>query len=260
MNKSDRVREFLKTNPWSTNNQIAAALGLKTNDVAAITTYGFTRLKNDDRLVRMNIYPTVGRPCFAYALAGTTPQTPPAAGPVPAPAGPQAPTPTPTITAPPAPPVGAQNAARFLFNVDVIEQVAEELSNTIFQKVCEKLQEKLSSLTQSRKDMTPQEFVANLVSSIVQPKLSVLIVGLLPQQAGMIQTEFGENLNLKFWKDGSLGQLKKTAQASDFVLLFTSKISHDATNVVASVNNNVIRVAGGMTTLREKLTEIFCES
>lgn len=240
MTKSSRVREYIKTHPWSTNNQIGAAIGFKTNDVAAITTADF----KCGKLIRQEAYNVGSHPCYIYAMSetGTAPELRAEVEKI--------------STAK----EFTQPTARDLFNMDGIEKIAEDLSNIIFQKVCDKLQEKLAALTQSKVNTTPEEFVANLISNISQPKLCVLIVGLLPQQAGMIQTEFGNDLNLKFWKEGSLGQLRKTAQSADFVLLFTSKISHDATNAVASVNKNMIRVVGGMTTLREKLTEIFCEN
>ena len=242
MSKSNQVREYLKTNPWSTNNQIGAAIGFKTNDVAAITTADF----KCGKLIRQEAYNVGSHPCYIYAMPGTE-------------AAPELRVEVEKISATKEQ-KPTNTSVRDLFNMDVVEKIADDLSNIIIQKVCEKLQEKLASLTQSKANTTPEEFVSNLINNIKQPKPAVLIVGLLPQQAGLIQTEFGEHLNLKFWKEGSLIQLKNTAKQSDFVLLFTSKISHDATNAVSSVNNNMIRIAGGMTSLREKLTEIFCEN
>lgn len=88
----------------------------------------------------------------------------------------------------------------------------------------------------------------------------VLIAGLLPQQAGMIQSEFGEVYDLSFWKDESLRALKSRAESAEVTITFTSKIGHAAENAIKATNTEYRRCVGGMTSLRDMLTRMYVEN
>lgn len=87
----------------------------------------------------------------------------------------------------------------------------------------------------------------------------VLVVGLLPQQAGMISAEFGECFDLRFWKDESHQQLKKSAAAAEYCVAFTSKCAHAATEMIKSVGKDLLVVQGGLTELRAHLTDLYLQ-
>ena len=98
---------------------------------------------------------------------------------------------------------------------------------------------------------------------INEPKVSkkrVLIAGLLPQQAGMIQSEFGEVFDLAFWKDESLQALKHRAEAAQVTITFTSKIGHAAESAIKATSTEYHRCVGGMTSLRDMLTRMYVEN
>lgn len=91
-----------------------------------------------------------------------------------------------------------------------------------------------------------------------KPKLC--IAGLLPQQAGMISSEFASVFDLYFWKNEEPRKLKEYASSCEAVFTVTDFIGHDTENLIKSVNGNLIRVSGGMTRLRETLTNYWVET
>jgi hypothetical protein len=90
-------------------------------------------------------------------------------------------------------------------------------------------------------------------------KPKVLIAGLLPAQAGLISSEFGEVFDLRFYMtDDNLKKLRNMLRGGvDHFMTFTSKIEHQAEHMATSLGYKIIRCSGGMTMLREKLEELF---
>lgn len=84
----------------------------------------------------------------------------------------------------------------------------------------------------------------------------VTIVGLLPQQAGLISSEFGQAYDLSFWKEEGIDKLKSLAKNSDHIITFSGKLPHLVENTIRSVNRDFKRVMGGMTELRRALNEL----
>lgn len=89
--------------------------------------------------------------------------------------------------------------------------------------------------------------------------LSVLVAGLLPQQASLVRDEFKGRLDLRFWKDGAASQLRYSARSADVVVLFSSMSSHRTQNVLKQCARRLVPCPGGMTNLRKKLEEIANE-
>jgi hypothetical protein len=137
----------------------------------------------------------------------------------------------------------------------MMEAMATKMANQLFARVMMKFNDaagfdKGPSIEELRGRMPqPQEEKKHL--------RSVLIVGLLPAQAGQIQSEFHDCFDLRFWKDESADKLKAASHAADLVITFTSKISHWAEEIIQSTHATLIRSPGGMTRLREILTEIY---
>ena len=126
------------------------------------------------------------------------------------------------------------------------------------------LQRELAQVIPQQPVEIPQLDVKALISTqTVQPKRERLstvgIVGLLPQQAGLIATEFGEVFDLRFWNNESNSSLKSMGIACEYVLC-TKWCSHSTTETLASVGANWRKVTGGMNELRTTLTALYVEA
>ena len=125
------------------------------------------------------------------------------------------------------------------------------------------LQRELAQVIPQQPVEIPQLDVKALISTQTAPKRERLstvgIVGLLPQQAGLIATEFGEVFDLRFWNNESNSSLKSMGIACE-VVLCTKWCSHSTTETLASVGANWRKVTGGMNELRTTLTALYVEA
>ena len=125
------------------------------------------------------------------------------------------------------------------------------------------LQRELAAVIPEQPVEIPQLDVKALISTQTAPKRERLptvgIVGLLPQQAGLIATEFGEVFDLRFWNNESNSSLKSMGIACE-VVLCTKWCSHSTTETLASVGANWRKVTGGMNELRTTLTALYVEA
>ena len=125
------------------------------------------------------------------------------------------------------------------------------------------LQRELAQVIPQQPVEIPQLDVKALISTQTAPKRERLptvgIVGLLPQQAGLIATEFGEVFDLRFWNNESNSSLKSMGIACE-VVLCTKWCSHSTTETLASVGANWRKVTGGMNELRTTLTALYVET
>lgn len=89
----------------------------------------------------------------------------------------------------------------------------------------------------------------------------VLVARLLPNQAGLLREEFGQLFDLRvLTQDAPLASLCSQAVQSDDVIILTDFIGHaDQYAVKAATRGRFHLVAGGMTSVREKLEELYCE-
>lgn len=85
----------------------------------------------------------------------------------------------------------------------------------------------------------------------------VLIVGLLPQQAGMINSEFGDCFDLSFWKDDGIDKLRALAASADVSLVHIAHTSHGTTEIAKKHSKDFRQVTGGMSSMRDELTKLF---
>lgn len=109
--------------------------------------------------------------------------------------------------------------------------------------------EDLLALIRSEKARTPKRSSKNFAATIV---------GLMPGQAHMIKKEF------KFAKFSFVSadarnssQLISLAKNNNTVIFMTDFIRHAAVETVRAAHGNWIYVTGGMSTLREKLQELY---
>ena len=98
----------------------------------------------------------------------------------------------------------------------------------------------------------------------VKTKLpKVLVIGLLPQQCGQIVTEFCETFDLDFWNDRfgqGMEQLKAMAKKVEMTFIHIEHTSHKADELISSVGGNFIRVKGGLSQMRDALTEYYVKT
>ena len=145
----------------------------------------------------------------------------------------------------------------------LVENLATSLADTLAQQVAARLKDKLMAQLATQLPALaapPPQIHAPIINEPRAHKPKVLIAGLLPQQAGMIQSEFGEVFDLTFWKDESLQALKHRAEAAQVTITFTSKIGHAAESAIKATSTEYHRCVGGMTSLRDMLTRMYVEN
>lgn len=112
--------------------------------------------------------------------------------------------------------------------------------------------------------------VADIQAKRVQPeeifkplkRQSVTVVGLLAGQAQMITSEFGKEFNLHFVSSSKneAHRLSSLCKTSDAVIAMTGFISHSLDKIIKSSGVRLIRVSGGMSSLRDSLTQLYLQS
>lgn len=226
MSLKQAILDHLAIEPGLTNIELSQRLGARYCSVSGTT----TTLFNQDKLTRQQVAGNGGRPQYRYALATTPPVQD-------KPAGPSSPLTRTTLD-------------------DMVAQLAEAVVTRVKAQV-----ETLLAQEVERMRATTMRQPADLLAYATPPagpRLKVvLVVGLLPAQAGMIQAEFHTCFDLKFWKDESLHKLKAMAGSADFVLVMTGKVSHKTTDALKTVAHYE-PIRGGLTSLREFLTNLYC--
>lgn len=88
-----------------------------------------------------------------------------------------------------------------------------------------------------------------------------LIVGLLPGQQDIITREFGRELDLRFVTSQAQvsNRAKELSHTSDAAILMTKFVNHAAEDIIKSRGGRLIRVSGGLSQLRDTLTQFYCE-
>lgn len=87
---------------------------------------------------------------------------------------------------------------------------------------------------------------------------AILVAGLKGAQKSLIEMEFGDRLDLRFYSsDESKDQLRKMADAAEATLAVTDFLSHAHTDIIASRSSNYQPCSGGMTTLRTALSKFI---
>ena len=124
------------------------------------------------------------------------------------------------------------------------------------------LQRELAQVIPQQPVEIPQLDVKALISTQTAPKRERLtkvgIVGLLPQNAGVISTEFHDKFDLKFWDGGSNSSLKSLGISCEYVLC-TKWCGHKHVETLKSVGANTRFLPGGMESIRETLINMYLE-
>lgn len=91
---------------------------------------------------------------------------------------------------------------------------------------------------------------------------TVVIISLLPGQQAEIEREFKECFNLRmFTADQTASRsFEGSVKGCDYAIVMTKFVSHKAEDVLKAAGVQITRVTGGMTMLRNKLTDFYIES
>ena len=249
MNQLQQIEAFVAANPGATSAQVASSVGLEHKNAGAALAY----LAKKGRLSREQAGHTITNvPFYSYYPAEAKPSENVARASENVAKRRKASTPSRTRT----------NATALDLNA-LVENLATSLADTLAQQVAAKLKDRLMAQLATQLPALaapPPQIHAPIINEPRASKPKVLIAGLLPQQAGMIQSEFGEVFDLAFWKDESLQALKARAESSEVTITFTSKIGHAAENAIKTTRTEYHRCVGGMTSLRDMLTRMYVEN
>lgn len=249
MNQLQQIEAFVAANPGATSSQVASGVGMQRKNAGAALQYLFKH----GRLSREQAGRTISNvPFYAYYPANHKPSENVARASDSVVKRRKAPTPSST----------QPNATSLDLNA-LVEDLATSLADTLAQQVAAKLKDRLMAQLATQLPALaapPPQIHAPIINEPKASKKRVLIAGLLPQQAGMIQSEFGEVFDLAFWKDESLRALKTRAESADVAITFTSKIGHAAENAIKTTSTEYHRCVGGMTSLRDMLTRMYVEN
>ena len=153
---------------------------------------------------------------------------------------------------------------------DDIATMIQNIGNTLAKQIVAQvalnlqplLQRELAQVIPQQPVEIPQLDVKALISTQTAPKRERLtkvgIVGLLPQNAGVISTEFHDKFDLKFWDGGSNSSLKSLGISCEYVLC-TKWCGHKHVETLKSVGANTRFLPGGMESIRETLINMYLE-
>ena len=148
---------------------------------------------------------------------------------------------------------------------ELVKRLADGLASQIAAQVIVslqgQLQNQLAAIIPPKVEvpkLPPLIHPPSVQEEVKQVKRKVLILGLLPQQAGMISEEFGEVFDLHFWKNESHSMLRNMVRNANSVLYMTGVIGHSDIECVESVHGDKpVPINGGMTGLRTALTTLY---
>jgi hypothetical protein len=143
----------------------------------------------------------------------------------------------------------------------LISQVADHIAAQIAQQVQVRLQDYLiQAVPENVPVPVPDEEPAvRLVQKAKGDRLHVCIAGLLPQQAQIINNEFGKDMRLSFIPSNSNPKdVRGRLDHADAALIMTKFVGHWLDGVVSKTGVPVQRITGGMSRLRDSLTSLYC--
>lgn len=259
---TDRIYRFIFENPGKTNNEIAAALGIEPQRVAALTGQMSKRTPagKSPRVIRRPTAETANKiqPVYTHFVADEK----------------QAEKDLNESEAETKVALETVKAKSGTSIESLIDEIAKKIANNITASIGKHLVSQLRAVLPESQDqqfdlvqylknaIVPAEMAqAVTTGQVVPPSVEkkrtrlpkIVVCGLLPQQAGMINSEFGGVYDLSFWKEEGIDKLKSLCRNSDHVITFSGKLPHHVENTVKSVGAQFSRVMGGMTELRRVL-------
>jgi hypothetical protein len=162
----------------------------------------------------------------------------------------------PTFVPAPAP-IPAASTPTSVHNLDV---AFELLVDAILGRLVTDLSAKIENLlVEQAGRLSGKPARAQIDAPVPKPQLrKIMIGGLLPEQAELIQREFSDRYKIKFvGTTENPSMWKSNAATAEATFVMAGFVSHHHTEAVNSVHGNIQLVHGGMTTLRTSLTNYF---
>ena len=273
-----KIREWLKAHPRSTTGEIAQAVGWTSGRVSATMWSEMRRtpqvIIREEQVVPGRTAPRyvyLHRDTLAHAIISPAPAfvvEPAVAGPRPRDEQPKVQPPVRVtygdLTDVIMPPGVANTTPHEPGLGAVVEELARAIAQHVLSRVEAQLAEQLKHIlpetTQPLKPISVEALTRQILpQEHTGPRRpTILIAGLLPNQAGIIQTEFGEAFDFRFYMVGqSMGQLKNMLPGADYVWTFTSKISHAVEETMKAKGVTIHRCSGGLTMLKDQLLALY---
>ena len=140
---------------------------------------------------------------------------------------------------------------------ELLNRFAPAVEGLIERAVANALRSKVV-LTTGRRHDDDENDISNAQPPQRQPrKPKVVIIGLLHRQQQLIVKEFDKEFDLRFLKEES--GYEKYVKHADYIIAFTSFTDHGRLERIKHFPG-YINVSGGMTALRDKLTELYVQS
>lgn len=153
---------------------------------------------------------------------------------------------------------------------ELLEQIASKITDNLVEIISKNLEQRLpvvlQELTSIPKEL-PKETMEHLFvskpwvdsstkenKSKTTDKISVGVVGLMPQQNGYIAQEFAEFVDLQFWglEDNKKG-LEAMSKSCAMIFVHIRHISHTVDDLLKMHGANYTRVGGGVTSIKEAI-------
>lgn len=162
-----------------------------------------------------------------------------------------------SVTPPPAPIIVATPPEPASVDLNmVVESLSIRIVEQVMARVMEELERRIVELPidyfQLAQRFKPE---GSFTSTSRLPIIGV--VGLLPNQAGELTSEFHDCLDLRFWNDDGSSKLKALAHHCELVILHTRHSSHSTDEILKGEKANILRVTGGVTSIKRALEEYF---
>jgi hypothetical protein len=138
--------------------------------------------------------------------------------------------------------------------------VEEELPPKL-QAALDELPAKIAARLTPKVELPQEPVVVSAPVAAEKPKLAkVVICGLTNAQGSIIEKEFSECFDVYTLEASeSVHRLRNAAASAKYTILMANFISHRHQEVLCSANIRPITVHGGISTLRNKLTELYVE-
>lgn len=272
MSLNQQVYEYVRAHPGSTATHVSAALKVSASSAAARLSVLFnsnrlTREEDGRTLAgitryRYSINPNVSPPNFRakYTKHGekrSKRDIVPSVAPQPSVA--------PAVAQPPAAPSGLD---------DILGQLAGSLVDSLMPRLVPMIRERLHERLQNAlQEVTAAELPQVLTAPVPAPTITfqtpptaaavnvrpiVGVTGLLPIQCGQLQEDFGEQIEFRFWDEGSdKSKLKSMARECEVVFIHVRHARHSVDELLKAHRANIRRVTGGLSNMRVSIRSYF---
>lgn len=153
-----------------------------------------------------------------------------------------------------------------IVNSSQLMETIQSVGVQIAQLICTAVIENLTPIVQKRVGelvtaLVPQQPI-EVPQQVVKTKLrKIAVIGLTPIQQQEITSEFKKDFSIQYWQSGENTSLLKSISAhAECVFVHVNHISHSAEDTLKSIKANIVRVPGGVGTMKDAITKYFCET